>query len=93
MNSSNKSSSQPASFEGMSGRLQEIVRRLESGNVTLVESVRLYEEGAKLAQKCSLLLDRAQLKIKKIQDELQQINAEIDKPDGGNANVNEPSSF
>jgi len=93
MNSSAKGGSQQPSFEEMTGRLQEIVRRLESGNVTLVDSVRLYEEGAKLAQKCAALLDRAQLKIKKIQEELQQINGDGDNADGGAEDATSASAF
>lgn len=77
MNSTNKNIPNSSSFEEMSGRLEQIVRQLEGGNVTLVESVKLYEEGAKLAQRCSRLLERAQLKIKQIQEELNQTDNNV----------------
>jgi exodeoxyribonuclease VII small subunit len=70
MSEDKKQTANSQSFEEMSRRLEEIVRQLEMGSTTLVESVKLYAEGADLAKKCNDLLKRAQLKIKSIQDEL-----------------------
>jgi len=50
-------------FEDAMGRLQEIVRRLESGDAPLEEAMALFEEGAKLSALCYNTLDRAQLKV------------------------------
>ena len=44
-------------------RLEEITEKLENGNLSLEEMMKLYEEGTKLAAKCSEMLDKAQLKI------------------------------
>lgn len=51
-------------FEESMSRLEEIVRTLESGSVTLDESLKLYEEGIALVRTCSLKLDDAEKKIK-----------------------------
>ena len=49
-------------FEKNMQRLSEIVSRLEQGDLTLEESVALYEEGVKLSAACSQALEQAKLK-------------------------------
>ncbi len=51
------------SFEDDIKRLQKIVEELSSGKLTLGESLKKYEEGIKLAQSCSGLLNEAQRKV------------------------------
>jgi exodeoxyribonuclease VII small subunit len=55
------------SFEAALKRLEEIVRRLESGDASLDESIELYGEGDRLRQQCEARLQGAQAKIEKIQ--------------------------
>lgn len=55
------------SFEAALKRLEEIVRRLESGEASLDESIELYSEGDRLKQQCEARLQAAQAKIEKIQ--------------------------
>lgn len=50
-------------FEKNMQRLSEIVSRLEQGDLTLEESVALYEEGVKLSAACSQALEQAKLKV------------------------------
>lgn len=50
-------------FEKNMQRLLEIVSRLEQGDLTLEESVALYEEGVKLSAACSQALEQAKLKV------------------------------
>ena len=50
-------------FEASMTRLEEIVRVLESGNATLDDSLKLYEEGIALVRICSSKLDDAEKKI------------------------------
>ena len=47
-------------FEQSMARLEEIVTRLERGDVPLEEALRLFEEGTALMKKCSTTLDRAE---------------------------------
>jgi exodeoxyribonuclease VII small subunit len=54
------------SFEAALKRLEEIVRRLESGDAPLDESIELYGEGDRLRQQCESRLQAAQAKIEKI---------------------------
>lgn len=54
------------SFEEALRELETIVRKLESGEVALEDSISLYETGEKLRQHCQLRLDAAQARIEKI---------------------------
>jgi exodeoxyribonuclease VII small subunit len=54
------------SFEQALRALEEIVRRLESGDVQLEESIDLYERGEQLRKHCQARLDAAQARIEKI---------------------------
>lgn len=54
------------SFEDALRALEDIVRKLEGGEVPLDISIALYERGEKLRQHCQARLDAAQLKIEQI---------------------------
>ena len=51
------------SFEQAMSRLEEIVRLLERGDCNLDESLKLFEEGAKLSRLCNEMLDKAEQKV------------------------------
>ena len=54
------------SFEAAMGELETIVRRLESGDVSLEESVTLYERGHALRGHCEARLAAAQARIEQV---------------------------
>ncbi|HXZ67342.1 MAG TPA: exodeoxyribonuclease VII small subunit [Alphaproteobacteria bacterium] len=54
------------SFEAALERLEAIVQRLESGEVNLEESIRIYEEGVKIKAFCEKKLAEAQDRVEKI---------------------------
>ena len=54
------------SFEESMQRLDEIVRQLERGDVSLDDSLTLFEEGSALLAQCSKLLDQAEQKVVKL---------------------------
>lgn len=60
MNQNNKT------FEENMGRLEQIVRAMERGDVALEESLKLFQEGTELVRSCGKLLDEAELQVKKI---------------------------
>ena len=65
----------PVSFEDAFTRLESVVRRLESGQMSLDQSTELFEEGMKLAKSCTEMLNGAELKIKRLQQGLaEQLN-------------------
>lgn len=53
-------------FETALEQLEEIVRRLEKGDVPLDESVAIYERGELLKRHCEALLQRAEARIQTI---------------------------
>jgi len=57
------------SFEEAYRRLEETVRRLEEGGLPLDESIELYEQGMELARYCEELLEKAELRVRKLQPE------------------------
>lgn len=54
------------SFEDALRALEDIVRKLESGEVPLDETITLYERGEALRKHCQARLDAAQARIEKI---------------------------
>jgi exodeoxyribonuclease VII small subunit len=50
-------------FEDCLTRLEQIVSALESGNLPLEESLKVYEEGIALARHCARYLDDAERRI------------------------------
>ena len=54
------------SFEQALKSLEDVVRRLEGGEVPLDESIALYERGEALRRHCQARLDAAQERIEKI---------------------------
>ena len=53
-------------FEDALRALEDVVRKLESGEVPLDQSIDLYERGEALRQHCQTRLDAAQARIEKI---------------------------
>ncbi|MCR5090192.1 MAG: exodeoxyribonuclease VII small subunit [Oscillospiraceae bacterium] len=51
------------SFEESMKRLEEIVTHLEKGDISLQESLTLFEEGSSLLKDCSRMLDEAEQKV------------------------------
>ncbi|WP_127902114.1 exodeoxyribonuclease VII small subunit [Solirhodobacter olei] len=54
------------SFEEAMAALEQVVTRLERGDVPLEESISLYEDGAKLKKHCAEKLKAAEEKVEKI---------------------------
>jgi len=51
------------SFEDDFKRLEKVVEKLEQNEISLEESLKLFEEGVKLSRECSLTLDKAEKKV------------------------------
>ncbi|MBQ1083532.1 MULTISPECIES: exodeoxyribonuclease VII small subunit [unclassified Nocardiopsis] len=57
------------SYEESREELNDVVRRLESGGLTLQESLELWERGEKLARVCEHWLEGARAKLAAAMDE------------------------
>ncbi|MDR6224646.1 exodeoxyribonuclease VII small subunit [Desmospora profundinema] len=58
-----KHPAQQLPFEEAMKKLEEVVERLESGDVPLEESIRLFEEGMRLSRICGEKLDRMEQQV------------------------------
>ncbi len=56
-------------FETALNELQNIVEKIESGECTLDESIKLFEKGISLSDSCTKMLTDAKQKITKLTDE------------------------
>ncbi len=56
----------PLTFEDALRALEDVVRKLESGEVPLDDSISLYERGEALRKHCQARLDAAQARIERI---------------------------
>jgi exodeoxyribonuclease VII small subunit len=57
------------SFEAAFAELEQIIAQLDSGKLALDESVTLYERARALSQHCQTLLDSAELRITRLNDD------------------------
>jgi exodeoxyribonuclease VII small subunit len=58
-------------FEASLKRLQEISELLEGDDISLDDSIKLYEEGIKLSKECYSTLDKAELKVEQLNEDLE----------------------
>jgi exodeoxyribonuclease VII small subunit len=59
---------QELTFEAAYAELEQVLSQLESGVLSLDESVTLYERGRQLTAHCQTLLDQAELRITQLTD-------------------------
>ena len=62
--------STPASFEDAVGELESLVQRMESGALSLEESLAAYRRGAELVAHCRRALAQVQQQVKVLEGEL-----------------------
>ncbi len=55
-------------FESSLKKLEQIVAKLEDGDISLEDSVKSFEEGIGLVKECQKQLSVAELKVKKLLD-------------------------
>lgn len=67
-------------FEEAITRLEEIVAQMESGELSLEESLKLFEEGSALSSFCYQKLNKAEQKIRQI-TETEERKEKTDEPD------------
>ena len=53
-------------FEKKLGRLEEIVQKMEKGELSLEDSLKFFEEGVKLSRECQTQLSKAETQVKKL---------------------------
>ncbi|MGE3512801.1 MAG: exodeoxyribonuclease VII small subunit [Vicinamibacterales bacterium] len=68
-------------FEGLFAALEERTRKLEQGNLPLEDSLRLYEEGAALADKLRTILEGAELRVRTVRARLNDEQSPLSEPE------------
>jgi len=68
------------SFEEAYERLEEVLSRLQMGNMTLDDSLAAYEEGMNLAAHCQALLDAAELRVESLERSAGEVADDDDEP-------------
>tara|TARA_Y100001968_G_C19129622_1_gene606031 strand:+ start:161 stop:376 length:216 start_codon:yes stop_codon:yes gene_type:complete len=61
------------SIEEIFDHLDLIISNLESGDISLEESLNLYEEGMKLSAICKSQLDKAEQRVKELSNNIKDI--------------------
>jgi exodeoxyribonuclease VII small subunit len=56
------------SFEAAYAELESIIQQLEQGDLPLEESLAHFERGRQLSDHCQALLDKAELRVKELND-------------------------
>jgi exodeoxyribonuclease VII small subunit len=74
-----KRETEPASFEQALKRLEDIVDKLERGDVPLEESLKLYEEGLELSKACGERLAHAEVTLKRLAKNANGVFEELDE--------------
>jgi exodeoxyribonuclease VII small subunit len=62
-------------FEKSMHELEEIVRLLEKGELTLEDSLKHYEKGINIARKCQVALTQAEQKVKMLRLDAEESDA------------------
>ncbi|TYP51641.1 exodeoxyribonuclease VII small subunit [Thermosediminibacter litoriperuensis] len=65
-------------YEDAIARLEDIIEKLEKGNLSLEESLNLFEEGIRLTKICTKILDEAEGRVQVL---IKDLNGEIDFKD------------
>jgi len=63
-------------FEEAMNKLEGLVRKMETGEMTLEESLKAFEEGVRLSRLCAARLDEAERRVELLIRENQQITAQ-----------------
>jgi len=58
--------SNPESFESAMGQLEILVSKMESGDLSLEESLKAFEKGVNLTRFCQDQLQKAELKVREL---------------------------
>lgn len=56
------------SFEDKLVKLEEIVAKMETGNLSLEEQIKFYKEGVELAAECKVSIEKAYEQVKQINE-------------------------
>ncbi len=65
-----KSATEPISFESAMAELEQLVAKMESGELPLEASVAAYQRGSELVQYCAAQLERVEKQVKVLEGDM-----------------------
>ena len=81
--SKRKDSDQHPTFESAMAELEQVVEKMEDGELTLDESLRAFERGVVLTRLCQNELKNAELKVQQLNNDGGLEELEIADPENG----------
>ena len=72
--------SESIDFEATLAELEALVEKMESGSLTLEESLAAFERGVKLTRDCQAALHTAELRVKALSEDGDVFDIEVDPP-------------
>ena len=72
--------SEPIDFEATLAELEALVEKMESGSLTLEESLAAFERGVKLTRACQSALQSAELRVKALSEDGDVFDIEVEPP-------------
>lgn len=71
-----KNQTEPSSFESQLQKLEELVAKLETGEVPLEQSLVFFEEGVNLYRSCKKRMQQVEIKIQKLTESMREESME-----------------
>ena len=75
----------PLDFEAALGELEGLVGKMEDGSLSLEESLAAFERGVKLARVCQAALRAAELRVKALTEDGEEIDQSLPVGDGASS--------
>ena len=77
----NETATDPVKFEAALEELESLVAQMESGNLSLDDSLKAFERGIALTRRCSSALKEAELKVKALTEDGELLDFDADDVD------------
>jgi exodeoxyribonuclease VII small subunit len=79
--SKSKNTDQQLTFEAAMAELEQLVEKMEDGDLTLDQSLQAFERGVALTRLCQIELKNAELKVQQLNDDGDLADLELNDPD------------
>ena len=76
-----KNTDQQLTFEAAMAELEQLVEKMEDGDLTLDQSLQAFERGVALTRLCQIELKNAELKVQQLNDDGDLADLELNDPD------------
>ena len=79
--SKSKNTDQQLTFEAAMAELEQLVEKMEDGDLTLDQSLQAFERGVELTRLCQTELKNAELKVQQLNEDGELADLELNDPD------------